>query len=75
MSVSGVVKCKGACSSHVKISLSPSGSLKNEVSLKQVISLSSNKFSFEKVLPGKYTLEVRLTIWYSLLFFVSYWFD
>ncbi|XP_024394078.1 uncharacterized protein [Physcomitrium patens] len=59
VSVSGVVKCKGACSSHVKISLSPSGSLKNEVSLKQVISLSSNKFSFEKVLPGKYTLEIQ----------------
>jgi hypothetical protein len=60
VSVSGVVSCKDSCSSLLKITLSPVGSLEKDASLKQVISLSSGKFSFENVLPGKYKLEVSL---------------
>lgn len=60
MSISGVVRCKDACSSLLRITLSPVGSLENDASLKQVISLTSSKFSFENVLPGKYKLEVSL---------------
>lgn len=60
MIVSGVVKCKEACSSSLKIILSPVGSSENDAKLKQVISLTSSKFSFENVIPGKYKLEVSV---------------
>ena len=60
MSISGVVRCKEACSSHVKITLSSVGSLDGKATSKQELNLSSNKFSFENVLPGKYKLEVSL---------------
>lgn len=58
MIVSGVVKCKEICSSSLKIILSPVGS--RDAKLKQVISLTSSKFSFENVIPGKYQLEVSV---------------
>ena len=58
MSISGVVRCKDGCSSLVNITLSSVGSSEAKSVSKRVISLSSNKFSFENVLPGKYTLEV-----------------
>lgn len=60
MSISGVVRCKEACSTLVNITLSSVGSSEGKETLKQVMSLSSNKFSFENVLPGKYNLEVCL---------------
>ncbi|KAL3685286.1 hypothetical protein R1sor_003308 [Riccia sorocarpa] len=63
VSVSGVVKCKGTCSTKVLLSLSPvtsTASAKADLSRKQVtrVGADGQSFSFEKVLPGKYQLEI-----------------
>ncbi|BBM99994.1 BOS complex subunit NOMO [Marchantia polymorpha subsp. ruderalis] len=63
VSVSGIVKCKGTCSSHVVVSLSPvstTPSAKADSSKKQIARVGEDgeSFSFEKVLPGKYHLEI-----------------
>lgn len=60
--ITGVVRCKEACSSLVNITLSSVGSSEEKATLKQELSLSSNKFSFANVLPGKYILEVSVRL-------------
>ncbi len=61
MSISGDVKCKGTCSSMVKVMLAPVGSLGIDTAAKRETSLTSDGFKFDKILPGTYRLEVHLS--------------
>jgi hypothetical protein len=59
VSISGDVKCKGTCSSMVKVMLAPVGSLGIDTAAQRETSLTSDGFKFDKILPGTYRLEVQ----------------
>jgi hypothetical protein len=52
----------GEVQGGMNITLSSVGSSEEKATLKQELSLSSNKFSFANVLPGKYILEVSVRL-------------